>query len=112
MPYKDKAKQREAQRKWAKENRSKFNKYVANARKERREYVNAYKNRPCLDCGQAYDPCVMDLHHREGEEKLKNLAIMASERYTYKMIDAELAKCDPLCANCHRMRHKRANVHA
>ena len=108
MPYKDPERQRQAQRESVKRRREKINEWVRADRAKRRAYIDSFKQNPCLDCGQSYDPCVMDFHHRDGDEKSARLAIMASERYTYEAIDIEIAKCDVICANCHRLRHKRS----
>lgn len=73
---------------------------------ERRAVVDAAKSRPCQDCGQSYPPYVMDLDHRPGSGKILNLAAMVSGRSRYSLDDirAEIAKCDVVCANCHRVR--------
>lgn len=68
----------------------------------RRAMVNEVKNVPCMDCGQSYPPCVMDFDHRPGEEKLFNLGRVGA--YGKASLLAEMAKCDVVCANCHRMR--------
>lgn len=62
---------------------------------------------PCADCGQTFPPYVMDFDHRPGEEKSFGLAFAASGRSAVE-VQAELAKCDVVCANCHRIRtHER-----
>lgn len=73
---------------------------------ERRALVVEAKSRPCMDCGQSYPYYVMDLDHRPGSGKVLNLAAMASGRSRYSLDDirAEIAKCDVVCANCHRVR--------
>jgi hypothetical protein len=52
---------------------------------------------------------VMDFDHREGEEKCFNLSIAAGQtRLSWAKMLAEIAKCDVVCANCHRERtHQR-----
>ena len=57
---------------------------------------------PCTDCGLE-DPRVMDFDHVRGE-KLFPLA-HAVRRGSIRQTQAELAKCDVVCANCHRIRH-------
>jgi hypothetical protein len=66
-------------------------------------YISTKKLHPCLDCKQTYHPFVMDFDHVRGE-KLADVADMANQRYTEEAIDAEIAKCDLVCSNCHRMR--------
>ena len=69
---------------------------------ERRLMVIAAKSRPCADCGMQYPYYVMDFDHREGEDKLANVTHL---RYMSEdTLRAEIAKCDVVCANCHRER--------
>lgn len=74
-----------------------------------REYIRGIKaTMPCADCGRKFHYCVMDFDHREGETKLFEIA----HAYRTKgriQIEQEMAKCDVVCANCHRIRtHGRA----
>ena len=73
------------------------------------ELLRALKSKPCMDCGQKYPSYVMDFDHRPGTEKkfgLKNMGARSVET-----ILAEVAKCDLVCANCHRERtHQRQVV--
>lgn len=107
MPYKDKEKQKQFQNEWVKNRRAQINKAVTKARRERLEYIHSFKQNPCTDCGHSYDPCVMDFHHRNSDDKVVRVSRMANERWPYEEIDKEIAKCDLLCANCHRLRHKK-----
>lgn len=73
----------------------------------RRAWLHKLKDVPCLDCGVKYPPVCMDFDHRTGETKLFNIATIT--RWNNSNIDTELAKCDIVCANCHRIRtYKRA----
>jgi len=63
-----------------------------------REFRDQLKNKPCHDCGQKYPPYVMDFDHRENKKRL------VSKMGTFKGMLAEAAKCDVVCANCHRIR--------
>jgi len=65
--------------------------------------VDALKARPCMDCGGAFDPVCMDFDHRDGEIKVGNISKMVS-RANIDDIKTEIAKCDLVCANCHRLR--------
>lgn len=58
----------------------------------------------CLVCREN-DPCCLDYHHRDPGEKFMTVNDMVRQRYSHKRILAEMAKCDLLCANCHRKHH-------
>jgi len=63
------------------------------------------KERPCADCGIQYPYYVMDLDHREGEEKIGNVSQAIHRGHLGKKnLLAEIDKCDVVCANCHRER--------
>lgn len=74
--------------------------------------VQAKKNVPCADCGQIFPPVVMDFDHI-GEK-----SFTISGRISARSIEgllAEIAKCEVVCANCHRLRtharrQKRAGI--
>lgn len=61
------------------------------------------KDVPCLDCGGRFLPCAMDFDHRPGEEKVMSVAQLVTRGNEAKL-RAEIAKCDVVCANCHRVR--------
>lgn len=65
-------------------------------------YINSLKNKPCVDCGNSFPSVCMDFDHLPGTVKIRNVSMMLTcSRHT---IDAEVAKCDLVCANCHRVR--------
>lgn len=47
----------------------------------------------------------MDYDHRPGEEKRRGVGMMM--HYSKVAIETERAKCDLVCANCHRVRTHR-----
>lgn len=67
-----------------------------------RALLNALKDRPCLDCGRRFPPCAMDFDHRDGEEKRYVPARLKGA--STETIMNEVAKCDVVCACCHRVR--------
>lgn len=68
-----------------------------------RAYVADYKaERGCVRCGET-DPIVLEFHHRNPAEKEYDAARFP--RLSRPRLDAELAKCDVVCANCHRRIH-------
>lgn len=67
--------------------------------------LSTYKlDRPCACCGRVFPSCCMDFHHRDPETKLFSIGTAAGTRTIQVFMD-EIAKCDFLCANCHRMVH-------
>lgn len=88
--------------------------YYANAeyyrarQKERRAYLKEYvrkkKEAPCADCGGKFHYSAMDFDHRPGEGKIANLTKLVIGGVSTDKLDEEMAKCDLVCANCHRVR--------
>jgi len=66
-----------------------------------------FKQKPCQDCGVQFDPVCMDFDHRNPEEKVMDVGFMVVGRYAKQRILDEIAKCDLVCANCHRLRTAR-----
>jgi hypothetical protein len=66
-----------------------------------RETMDALKDVPCADCGGVFPPYVMDFDHCRGEKKFD--ISRAPEKAWSDVLD-EIAKCDVVCANCHRIR--------
>jgi len=59
---------------------------------------------PCADCGRVYPPYVMEWDHLPGTEKTLSIANVRRAAFGKKRILAEIAKCELVCANCHRER--------
>ena len=70
-----------------------------------REWLQKIKAKtPCADCGVNYPYYVMDFDHRENKEFNLSKAVGTCGR---DKIEQELAKCDVVCANCHRERSQK-----
>jgi hypothetical protein len=68
-----------------------------------RSIVQLAKSIPCVDCGCIYPYYVMDFDHRDAQDKcftIGQLGFCSSER----RLRNEIAKCDVVCSNCHRIR--------
>lgn len=75
-------------------------------RERNKKVVRRAKQRACADCGGDFPPHVMDFDHVRGV-KLGNIAALKTFATT-AMLLAEIAKCDVVCSNCHRIRtHQR-----
>lgn len=98
-PEKFKSKSRE---RW----RTKSGYYLRDRRdsvKERRDFIQKVKSETaCKDCDKRFHPVAMDFDHRG--DKTAGVAYMAQHGYSLERIKAEIAKCDVVCANCHRIR--------
>src|ERR1700687_5556177 len=68
----------------------------------RTQLLAKIKNRPCMDCQGWLGPCQMEFDHRPGVEKIRDVSRMRG--CTLKRLLAEAAKCDIVCANCHKLR--------
>jgi len=65
--------------------------------------LDKLRDRPCQDCGRRFPACAMDFDHRDPAAKRAQVTQMVS-RAGLDTILAEAAKCDIVCANCHRLR--------
>jgi len=86
--------------------------YIKRANERLKKDANIMRNakmQPCAACGCSYPHYVMDFDHRPGEVKCFNLAdVVGQTRLSLARLKAEIAKCDVVCANCHRIRtHER-----
>lgn len=71
----------------------------------RRGWIDEYKaERGCLICGNL-DSRVLDFHHKNGDEKEFVIADFYYHQYSMEKVEAEIRKCDVMCANCHRILH-------
>lgn len=59
------------------------------------------KSEPCTDCGLSFSPIAMDFDHVRGA-KFRPIASM--REFSWAKILDEIAKCDLVCACCHRLR--------
>ena len=91
-------------RKWHEANPEKLKAALKRYREKRIQWLRELKKTLiCLNCGENrwY---VLDFHHRNPEEKESGIAAFL-HRHSIKDVLAEIAKCDVLCANCHREEH-------
>jgi hypothetical protein len=70
-------------------------------RQKNREYVRQLKKQPCTDCGGRFPPEVMDFDHLGNKSALISKLVYQAG---WETLLAELAKCEVVCANCHRIR--------
>jgi hypothetical protein len=65
-----------------------------------RRYLSTQK---CMDCG-VRDLTILEFDHREPANKLRDVSEMVQKGFAWTTIVREIAKCDDVCANCHRRR--------
>lgn len=76
--------------------------YIRRKKEDLREMVDELKSVPCADCGQSFPPYCMDFDHLENKEY--EVACLVGSGFSKKRILEEVAKCEVVCAVCHRMR--------
>ena len=67
-----------------------------------------FRSHPCVDCGEA-DPVVLEFDHLG--DKVFTISQGLRDRSWQHVVD-EMAKCDVVCANCHRRRTARRGRYA
>ena len=90
--------------------------YIDSARERKRALASArasllvgfFGSHPCVDCGER-DPVVLEFDHVD--VKLFNVSKGLRDHSWQAVLD-EIAKCDVVCANCHRRRTARRGRHA
>lgn len=70
--------------------------------RENRARVDALKSAPCSDCGIAWPPCVMQFDHNPGSVKVGGVSRLVNGPWF--LVEAEIAKCQLVCSNCHLKR--------
>jgi hypothetical protein len=76
---------------------------VKKAIQKRRAWANTLKEgKPCQRCGGVFPVYVMDWHHREPSQKSFGIG-RGSFKHSKEHLSEEIAKCDLLCSNCHRI---------
>jgi hypothetical protein len=94
----------EKSKKHYRNNKGQYTKRRKKFRDERSDWLLKFKsNLCCIRCGENHPRC-LDFHHREPYAK-EDLVSRLVKRASKDRILKEIAKCDVLCANCHRKHH-------
>lgn len=72
--------------------------------RNRRRATRCKRGRTCQNCGESH-PAALVFHHRDPATKQFEVSIRSMAGKTEAEIETEIAKCDVLCANCHRKLH-------
>ncbi len=79
------------------------NQYCRTWRMKRRQRVADIKLASgCVDCGYNEHACALDFDHIDASTKL--FTIGPNVGAAWAKVEAEIAKCEVVCANCHRVR--------
>lgn len=70
---------------------------------EARALLWELKDVPCADCGGRFPPYAMDFDHVTGD-KVCGISQMVATNVGLARIRVEIAKCEVVCATCHRVR--------
>jgi hypothetical protein len=75
----------------------------ARRRSQRQAFINGLKLASgCVDCGYAEHAVALDFHHTADD---KTYSVSRMTLFSEERIMQEVAKCEVVCANCHRIRH-------
>jgi len=73
-------------------------------RAKRRQFIHELKKTlSCVYCGIS-NPLCIDFDHINRSTKLATPATMITSGHNWENVLAEIQKCQPVCANCHRMK--------
>lgn len=79
--------------------------YTQEAVRNRRMWLASLKaNIPCKDCNTCFPVVCMDWDHKDPKTKLFSLSNAVARKMARELILAEIAKCELVCSNCHRIR--------
>ena len=87
-------------------NKDRYYAVAKNRQEWLRSKVREAKSVPCADCAQSFDPVCMDFDHLPEFIKEYDISYMVRHRMAWSRIEAEISKCEVVCANCHRLRSK------
>jgi hypothetical protein len=95
---------RAARRKWYYANKEKQAHYRKGRDAELAAWLQAKKSELVCACGESHIAC-LEFHHRDPKQKTITIAKAIVNGWSVARIEDEMAKCDVLCANCHRKLH-------
>jgi len=107
MPDSDPEKRKAYAREHYARNKPKYLLTAKSHRQETREKIRGIiaetKAVPCMDCGGSFPVVCMDFDHRDPGTKNHNVSDLVKVG-SVRILEEEIAKCDIVCANCHRIR--------
>ena len=86
--------------------REKHKRLVADRKRRIAEWlIDLKRGLMCSRCATECHPAVVDFHHPDPSKKEVLGTGMGWSGWSKKRIQAEIAKCEIVCANCHRIIH-------
>jgi hypothetical protein len=70
---------------------------------KKRAIVDDMKQAPCTDCNRTFPSVCMDFDHVRGEKKA-GITQLVGQHWSVEVLMEEFAKCELVCACCHRIR--------
>jgi hypothetical protein len=109
MPYADKKKRDEYNKKYRKEyyakNKERVTKRVyARKRQKIQDYRDYKASLECERCGYSEHPDALDFHHVVKHPDNERVNVLIRNGY-FNRANNEMNKCVVLCSNCHRRHH-------
>lgn len=105
MPIADRDAFNAAWRRWYAKNAARKIAWQARRRRELQRWMLALKSTlVCARCGES-SPVCLQFHHRDPRTKSFEVSAMVRDGRSQAAIEAEIEKCEVLCANCHLIHH-------
>ena len=92
---------RRSTKKWLKTHAERIPAKYQRSKARFRRFLEQKKDVPCKDCGGRFPACAMDFDHVHGQ---KSFGVGLGRTTAKNVVLAEIAKCEVVCANCHRIR--------
>jgi hypothetical protein len=90
---------------WYVTNKEKQKARIKDNKRKKTEWLESYKKTlKCAECSENRW-FVLEFHHTDPSQKEFPIAHMNAKGASIKRTLKEIAKCEVLCANCHRARH-------
>lgn len=106
MPYKNREKQLESQRKNYFENKERYKNSLRTRIERNKQFVNEYKkDKKCSRCPENRSICLHFHHIKRQTANDKGVSILVRNGSSIDRIVKEIEKCELLCANCHLVEH-------
>lgn len=62
------------------------------------------ESNPCTDCGRYLASYLMEYDHLDPTTKVAGITAMVTRNRPWTSVEAEMAKCELVCGECHRIR--------